>query len=184
MQKKKYIQVFVNSLKLLLKEQPCISVRALACLVRLGERYDIKGDKEFFSEVLDIIRTNIDNDDFNLKILSSKHVFQFVFLDFDTFKKEVQDSIDFYVACAKEDGDAYPEVLDGDYELVFKFDVQSLLQFYQGIFSFSALQTITGINQKQLAHYAAGRSKPRPQQAQKISEGLHRLAEEMMTVTA
>lgn len=103
--------------------------------------------------------------------------------DFNTFKKEVQESIDFYVACAKEDGDVYPAVLDGEYELVFKFDVQSLLQFYQGIFSFSALQTITGINQKQLAHYAAGRSKPRPQQAQKIAEGLHRLAEEMMTVT-
>lgn len=103
--------------------------------------------------------------------------------DFETFKKEVQESIDFYVACAKEDGNPYPAVLDGEYELVYKFDVQSLLQFFQGIFSFSALQTITGINQKQLAHYAAGRSKPRPQQAQKIADGLHRLAQEMMAVT-
>lgn len=103
--------------------------------------------------------------------------------DFDTFQKEVQESIDFYVACAKEDHESYPAVLDGNYDLVFKFDVQSLLQFFQGIFSFSALQTITGINQKQLAHYAAGRSKPRPQQAKKIADGLHRLATEMMAVT-
>lgn len=103
--------------------------------------------------------------------------------DFETFKKEVQESINFYVACAKEDGNPYPVVLDGEYELIYKFDVQSLLQFFQGIFSFSALQTITGINQKQLAHYAAGRSKPRPQQAQKIADGLHRLAQEMMAVT-
>lgn len=103
--------------------------------------------------------------------------------DFETFKKDVQESIDFYVACAKEDHESYPAVLDGNYDLVFKFDVQSLLQFFQGIFSFSALQTITGINQKQLAHYAAGRSKPRPQQAKKIADGLHRLATEMMAVT-
>lgn len=103
--------------------------------------------------------------------------------DFGTFQKEVQESIDFYVACAKEDHESYPAVLDGNYDLVFKFDVQSLLQFFQGIFSFSALQTITGINQKQLAHYAAGRSKPRPQQAKKIADGLHRLATEMMAVT-
>ena len=90
--------------------------------------------------------------------------------DFDNFKKEVVDSIRFYVDCAKN-------------ELVYKFDVQSLLLYYQGIFSFSALQTITGINQKQLAHYAAGRSKPRPQQAEKIARGLHDLAKDLMSVT-
>ena len=69
------------------------------------------------------------------------------------------------------------------YEIIYKFDVQSLLLYYQGIFSFSALQTITGINQKQLAHYAAGRSKPRQQQAKKIANGLHNLAKDLMSVT-
>ncbi len=103
--------------------------------------------------------------------------------NFDNFKKEVVDSIRFYVDCAKKDGEEYPAVFDGEYELVYKFDVQSLLLYYQGIFSFSALQTITGINQKQLAHYAAGRSKPRPQQAEKIAKGLHDLAKDLMSVT-
>ena len=95
--------------------------------------------------------------------------------DFEQFKK--------YVDCAKEDGDEYPAVFDGEYEIVYKFNVQSLLEFYRGIFSFSSLETITGINQKQLAHYASGISKPRPKQAEKISQGLHRLAKEMMVVT-
>ena len=103
--------------------------------------------------------------------------------DFEKFKNEVVDSIRFYVDCAKKDGDEYPSVFDGEYELIYKFDVQSLLLYYQGIFSFSALQTITGINQKQLAHYAAGRSKPRPQQAEKIANGLHALAKDLMAVT-
>ena len=103
--------------------------------------------------------------------------------DFEQFKKEVEDSIKFYVDCAKEDGDEYPAVFDGEYEIVYKFNVQSLLEYYRGIFSFSSLETITGINQKQLAHYASGISKPRPKQAEKISRGLHRLAHELMTVT-
>ena len=74
-------------------------------------------------------------------------------------------------------------LFDGDYELEYKFDVQSLLLFYQGIFSYSALENITGINQKQLSHYAAGRSKPRKQQSEKIAKGLKSLAEEMMCIT-
>lgn len=103
--------------------------------------------------------------------------------NFDEFKKEVQESIDFYVSCAKEDGDEYPAVLDGEYEVAYKFDVESLLEYYRGIFSFSALQTITGINQKQLSHYASGISKPRPAQTKKIANGLHKLAEELMSIT-
>lgn len=103
--------------------------------------------------------------------------------DFNQFKKEVEDSILFYVECAKKDGDKYPAILNGIYEIIYKFDVQALLEYYRGIFSFAALEHITGINQKQLAHYASGRSKPRPQQAEKISAGLHQLANELMTVT-
>lgn len=102
---------------------------------------------------------------------------------FEDFQKYVQESIDFYVKCAKADGEEYPEVFDGEYEVVYKFDVRSLLEFYRGIFSFSALQTITGINQRQLCHYASGVSKPRPQQAQKIADGLHKLGKELQMVT-
>ena len=104
--------------------------------------------------------------------------------DFDGFRDYVKESVDFYIEGAKEDGTPYPAVFDGEYEIVYKFDVQSLLEYYRGIFSFSALQTITGINQKQLAHYASGISKPRQAQADKIAKGLHKLAEELLLITA
>lgn len=102
---------------------------------------------------------------------------------FDGFRAYVQESIDFYIDGAKEDGQEYPDVFKGEYELVYKFDVRSLLESYRGIFSFSALETITGINQKQLAHYASGVSKPREKQAEKIATGLRRLAHELQVVT-
>ncbi len=68
------------------------------------------------------------------------------------------------------------------YEVVFKFDVQSILTYYKGIFTNAALEKITGINQRQLQHYASGLKKPRPAQANKIKTGLHSLASELMAV--
>ena len=103
--------------------------------------------------------------------------------DFKKFKAYVQESIDFYLDCARKDGDEYPTVFDKAYEVIYQFDTCALLNYYQGILSFSGLQAITGINQKQLAHYAAGRSKPRPQQVKKIEDGLHALANELRTVS-
>ncbi|MFT4072814.1 MAG: hypothetical protein QM654_12935 [Dysgonamonadaceae bacterium] len=103
--------------------------------------------------------------------------------DFDELRNEVKESVDFYIDCAKEDNEEYPSVFDSEYEFEYRFDIQSLLVFYQSIFSFSALEHITGINQKQLGHYAAGRSKPRPAQAQKIVSGLHRLAHDLNMVS-
>ena len=38
--------------------------------------------------------------------------------DFEQFKKEVEDSIKFYIDCAKEDNDEYPAVFDGEYEII------------------------------------------------------------------
>ncbi|WP_369403713.1 hypothetical protein [Geofilum rubicundum] len=39
------------------------------------------------------------------------------------------------------------------------------------------------MNQNQLGHYAAGRSKPRPIQAQKIEQALHRLGRELQEIS-
>ncbi|MDR0988218.1 MAG: hypothetical protein LBM06_01980 [Prevotellaceae bacterium] len=103
--------------------------------------------------------------------------------DFDELAEEIQESVDFYVDCAKKDGEEYPSVFDGAYSFEYKFDVRSLLYFYQDVFSFASLQHLTGINQKQLSHYAAGRSKPRKEQALKIVAGLHRLAGELNRIT-
>lgn len=104
--------------------------------------------------------------------------------DFDGFEDYVRESIDFYVSCAQADGDPVPDILTApDLELSYKFDIQSLLEHYQNIFSFAALQYITGVNQRQLWHYAAGRSKPRPKQAQKIVNALNRLGKELVSLS-
>jgi len=71
---------------------------------------------------------------------------------------------------------------EGEYEVVFNFDVQSLLENYKGILSNAGFEKLTGINQKQMHHYATGLKKPRPAQRKKIESGLHKLAEELKAI--
>lgn len=71
---------------------------------------------------------------------------------------------------------------DKSYSIVFKFDTQSFLSYYKGIFSNAALERLTGINQKQIQHYASGLKKPRPAQTKKIESAFHTLGKELMAV--
>lgn len=97
-------------------------------------------------------------------------------------KKNIKEAIEFHVESSLEDGDAIPEVFKGEYELEFRLSIEALLNAYSDIFTKAALSRITGINQRQLWHYASGMRKPRPTQRKRIEEGLHRLGSELMTI--
>lgn len=88
---------------------------------------------------------------------------------------------DFVETCKHLDCDI-PRELTGDYRVEFSMDVKSLLSIYSGIFSKAGLERLTGINQKQLWHYANGCSTPRRAQIQKIENGLHRLGRELLAI--
>jgi len=75
-----------------------------------------------------------------------------------------------------------PKILNGNYELIYKFDTQSFLTHYLGIFTTAALERITGISQQQISHYATGLKKPRQTQIKKIEAALHNLGSELMSV--
>jgi len=75
-----------------------------------------------------------------------------------------------------------PLILKGDYEIIFKFDTESFLNFYKKIFTNAALERMTGINQKQFHHYATGLKKPRQAQVKKIESAMHTLGKELLSV--
>lgn len=103
--------------------------------------------------------------------------------NFSEFVNYVQESIDFYVDCAKSDHESYPAIFDSTYGLLFKMDVQSLLYCYDKILTRAALSRMTGINQRQLGHYICGRSKPRKPQSERIVNALHALGKELQAIT-
>lgn len=87
------------------------------------------------------------------------------------------------IELAKEiDGKYQFNLHDGEYEVVFNFDTVSLLENYKGIISNAGFERLTGINQRQMHHYASGLKKPRPEQRKKITEGLHKLAQEFLAI--
>jgi predicted RNase H-like HicB family nuclease len=101
---------------------------------------------------------------------------------FENLKKEMQSAVEFHLEGMLEDGDTIPAAFLKPFELVYQFDTESLLSHYKGIISNAALERLTGINRRQLTHYASGLSKPRPPQRKKIAAALHRLGKELLEV--
>lgn len=94
-------------------------------------------------------------------------------------KESVLKSLELYVKYNKK---KHPKILQGDYSVKYRFDAQSLLNYYKGIFTNASLEKITGINQKQIQHYASGLKKPRQLQKRKIQTGLRNLAKELQSI--
>jgi len=102
---------------------------------------------------------------------------------FEELQRNMMEAVDVHLETSREFGDEIPDVFNNVVELVFKFDPESLLTHYKGIFTNAALERLTGINQRQLQRYASGESKPRPAQAKKIADAFHRLAQELQVVS-
>lgn len=77
----------------------------------------------------------------------------------------------------------WPEELKGEYELEYKLDTQSFLEYFSQYISLAGMERITGVNQKQLSNYLNRRAKPRKQQVERISKGLRRFASELLSIT-
>lgn len=97
-------------------------------------------------------------------------------------KENIQEAVRIHLDGMIEDGEKLPASFKGPYKLGFKFDAQSLLNYYQGIFTKAAMERITGINQRQLSHYASGLKSPRKVQRDKIRAGLRKLGEELSAI--
>lgn len=101
----------------------------------------------------------------------------------DTVKEVKEDLLDALELYKKENHDKFiPDVIQGTYELVWNFDTPSFLEYYSSIFSKSGLERLTGINQKQLGHYASGLKKPRKPQVEKIEKAIRWLADDLSQI--
>lgn len=101
----------------------------------------------------------------------------------DKLKEEFEDSLRFHIEGCIEDGDNLPEYLvNGDYEIEYVLNTAALLRDAEEYTTMAALSRASGINQKQLSHYASGLKHPRPLQVERIKAGLHRIASRLMAL--
>ena len=100
----------------------------------------------------------------------------------DEIKAHISEALEVHLAGMREDGDIIPTTFMGKYELIYKFDAESLLNYYKGLFNKKGLEKLTGISQAQLQHYSKGIKKPRLEQIKKIKSAMRQLGSELLAV--
>lgn len=102
--------------------------------------------------------------------------------DVKEIEKNMKEAVELYLDSCNEMNIAPVEILQGEFTLKFKIDAATFINYYSSIFTKAALSRITGINERQLWHYAAGVHKPRKQQLEKIQKGINALTEELSAI--
>lgn len=102
--------------------------------------------------------------------------------DVKEIEKNMKEAVELYLDSCNEMNIAPVEILQGEFTLKFKIDAATFINYYSSIFTKAALSRITGINERQLWHYAAGVHKPRKQQLEKIRKGINALTEELAAI--
>ena len=101
----------------------------------------------------------------------------------ESAKADAKAVLDGYIFALNKCNQPIPEILQGEYELQFQFDVEALLKHIEGTVTKNALAKAAGINPVQLSHYSSGLRKPRKQQREKIIAGLHKLSKDLLAVS-
>jgi hypothetical protein len=98
-------------------------------------------------------------------------------------KRDFRESLQFHIEGCLQGGDTLPEWLtSGDYELSYVLEISALLHSLDGVLTRSAIARVSGINERQIGHYASGHRIPRPQQREKIVDGIHAISRELSSV--
>lgn len=99
-------------------------------------------------------------------------------------KREVAETLKFHVEGMLADGDEVPQwLVEGNYEFDYDYlSAAALIKACEPFASLAALSRATGINQRQLSHYANGIRHPRPEQRRRIVEGMHKIGRELLLV--
>ena len=72
--------------------------------------------------------------------------------------------------------------MDEEVGFDLRYDTASFLQYYGRKLTLTGLESITGINYKQLNHYVTGRSKPSVRTKKRLEEGVKRFAQELSEI--
>ena len=103
---------------------------------------------------------------------------------FEELQEAVPETLRFHVEGLLEDEDEeVPDwLVKGDYEFEWDLDTAALLQICSQYATLAAISRASGVNERQLSHYANGTKKPRGPQRQRIVDGLHKIGRSLMSV--
>ncbi len=101
----------------------------------------------------------------------------------DGLKIEFAETLKWHIDSMVADGEDVPEwLVNEQYNVVYDLHTSALLREAEKFTTMTALSKETGINVKQLSHYASATKNPRPAQRQRIIEGLHSIGRKFLTL--
>lgn len=102
---------------------------------------------------------------------------------FNELRAHVQEALELYVETSHQYGDQVLEILSGEYQLVFKFDIQTFMEWLSKVMSQKGLSDIAGMNESLISQYANGVKNPGPKQLKRMESALHRFAEDLQAIS-
>lgn len=101
----------------------------------------------------------------------------------EELKQNMEESLRSHLDWMREDGDEIPAEFASEYELEYELNGRALVHYAEGLVDRGALARLSGINRIQLGHYLTGRSTPRPQQVEKIKNGIKAIAAQLTALS-
>lgn len=99
-------------------------------------------------------------------------------------KHNFEESLQLHIQVCLDDGDELPEYLaSGNFVLRYDLDTAALLHDAEQYTSLEAISKVSGINARQLSHYANGLKHPRPAQRNRIVAGLHEIGRRLIALS-
>lgn len=98
-------------------------------------------------------------------------------------KEDFEESLRWHIKGCVDDGDVLPDYLvNGDYSVAYELDTAALLRDAEEYTTMAAISRASGINAKQLSHYANGLKQPRAAQRARIINGLHAIGRSVLAL--
>lgn len=97
-------------------------------------------------------------------------------------KKNIIDALEFHMEGLVENGEAIPEEFRSGMPPEFILTTRAQLKYCDQYITRKALAKETGINERQLSHYANGLRHPRPAMRLRISEGIRAIRDRLGVV--
>ena len=98
-------------------------------------------------------------------------------------KKSFIESLNFHIEGCINDNDVLQEwLLTGNYEIEYFLETSALIHKLDNIITRSAIARVSGINERQIKHYASGQKTPRKQQRERIINAVHTISNELASV--
>lgn len=98
-------------------------------------------------------------------------------------KDEISDAIAFHIEGCTADGDILADwLVNHDYELHYDYKFSVIMRMTMEYIPLSVLSRETGINQKQLSHYANGIKTPREPMRERIMTAVHNIGSRLQVL--